>query len=190
MTTIGTNGWVRPTLTVCGLWFVLTVLTVAFQQVTHAALPGAVVKVVPFLVSGLFTSRLVAVSTWRSRLIASTVLALVSTVAWTSFSVVTRSIPPPRALALLGASLPVFLVASAWACLGMYLGGRTSAPTAPETDPELDAIEREIREEMALRGREHPSEHPSSPASGSSRGHSDDAPAAERRPEGMTGLRD
>lgn len=178
--TTETSGWVRPTLTVCGLWFVLTVLTVAFQQVTRAALPGAVVKVVPFLVSGLLTSRLVAVSTWRSRLIASAVLALASAVAWTSFSVVTRSVPLPGALALLGASLPVFLVASAWACLGMYLGGRTSAPTAPATDPELDAIEREIREEMALREREHPGERPSPPANGSARGHGEDAPERSR----------
>ena len=169
MTTDQTRGWLRPTLTLCGLWFVTTVLAVAFQQATRAAVPATVMRVVPFLVSGWLTGRRGAVSTGRPRLIAALVLALLSTLAWTSFTVITRSVSLPTALALLGASLPVFLVASAWAWLGMYLGARTSDPAASANDPDLDALEREIREEMALGER--------APTSGPSRGRSDDGAA-------------
>lgn len=155
--------WVAPTLTLCGLWLVLTVLVVALQQVTRAALPGAVAKVVPFIVSGWLTSRLVAVSGRRPRLIASITLALVASVAWTTFSAVTRGASLQVAVALLGASIPVFLVAAAWAYLGMYLGDRAKTPAGPTIDPELERLERELRDEMARPRGAPSSESPSAP---------------------------
>jgi hypothetical protein len=168
MTTDQTKGWLRPTLTLCGLWFVMTVLTVVLQTATRVAVPAAVVRIVPFLVSGWLTGRLGAVSTGRPRLIATIVLVLLSSLAWTSFTVITRSLSLSTALTLLGASLPVLFVASAWAWLGMYLGARTSPPAAPASDPELDAREREVREQMA-RGE-------GTPTSGPSRAHREDGP--------------
>lgn len=169
------NRWVVPTLTLCGLWLVASVLVVALQQITGAALPGAVAKVVPFIASGWLTSRLVAVSGRRPRLIASIILAVVAAVAWTTFSAVARGASLQTAVALLGASLPVFLVAAAWAYLGMYLGGRTSTVAGPTTiDPELERLERELRDEMARPRRAPSSESPSPPAGGSARDHGDD----------------
>ena len=42
MKTDQTNGWLRPTLTLCGFWRVTTVLTVVVQRATRAALPAFV----------------------------------------------------------------------------------------------------------------------------------------------------
>lgn len=138
------------------------------------ALPGPVVKVLPFIVSGWLTGRLVTVSGRGPKLIASVVLAVVSAVAWTTFSIITRSGSLQVALTLLAASVPVFLIAAAWAYLGLYLGDRMKTTTGRAIDPELDPLERELRDEMARRRGEDPSANPSSPENEPSRGHGED----------------
>ena len=74
----------------------------------------------------------------------------VASLGWTAFTFATRDLAPDRALVLLGASLPVALIASVWAYVGMMLAGRRDAPTPrTPTKAEIDDLEQELTREIA-----------------------------------------
>lgn len=151
--------WIVPALTLCALWLVFTAVAIALGSLTAGALPGPVMRGAPFLIAGWVTGRLVAVPGRRLKMIAAASLALVSAVAWTSFTLVTRGLSAQQAAGLLGASLLIHLFAAAWAYLGLHLGDRTTT-AARASDPELDDLDRELRDELARPRRATPSESP------------------------------
>lgn len=145
-------GWSSPTLTLAACWLLATGLVVGLAAATGLALPPFVARAGPFLLAGLAAGRLARGARRRDRLVAAAVLAGLSAVAWTGFSLATRDLPARTALQLLAASLPVHLLGAAWAYLGMHLGGRGGAARAP--DPELDDVERRLREDLAREDRD------------------------------------
>lgn len=143
--------WRRPTLTLCVLWSVITSLAIAVSAYL-ATLPPFVLKAGPFLIAGLITGRAFRGLARGPRLVATAGLALLSAVGWTLFSFATTTLSAKRALVLFAVSIPVHLLAAAWAYLGMFLGARrTEAPTHPtraHVDRELEDLEDKLRDEL------------------------------------------
>lgn len=145
--------WLAPTLTLCALWLVVTGGVVALAASMGSALPSSVAKVGPFIIAGFMTARLVSSSRRRPKVVAAAVLAVVSAVGWTSFSLATKEVPADRALWLFVLSLPINMLGGAWAYFGMFLGGRrTGKPTSVsrvEIDSEVEDLDSELEKEIA-----------------------------------------
>ena len=148
MTTTPRTPWIAPTFTLCASWLAATGVMIAIATVV--AVPGFIAKAGPFIAAGLVTGRIVGAPARTPAIIAAVTLAVVATLAWTTFSVVTLDIAPDRALVLLGASLPVMLIGGVWAYVGMMLAGRRPAPPPrTPTRAELDDLEQELAREIA-----------------------------------------
>lgn len=136
-----------------GSWVVATVGLIYLVAATKVPLPTFLGKAGPFILAGFVTGWFVPVSTRRPKIIATATLVVVSAMAWTAFGVITNNVGSERALTLFVASLPVMVVASLWAYLGMYVGSRRheQPPTAqrPHGNAELDDLEEELRSEIA-----------------------------------------
>ena len=154
--------WRPLTLTLCASWLAATGVVIALATVV--ALPAFLAKAGPFFLAGLVTVRIVGAPARTPAIIATALLAVVARLGWTAFSFATRDLAVDRALVLLGASLPVTLIASVWAYVGMMLAGRPATPpprtpTMPAardappphepTQAELDDLEQELAREIA-----------------------------------------
>ena len=145
------RAWLVPTLTLTAVWAVCTVGMVGLVMATDWTVPKFVGKVVPFVLAGYVTGRLVSVAERRPKIIAAAVLTVVSAVSWTLFTLATSDLDARQALTLFAASLPVMLVASAWAYLGMFLGQGADSTSSMAAGPRdvVDDLERELRGEIA-----------------------------------------
>lgn len=144
---LGERGsWRSPTLMLCFVWLVATLVVILVSGLANAVLQtpikgGFVAKMGPFIVAGYVTGRLQVLGGAR-RVLAAGVLALTSAAAWTLFAFATTptAVPADRALGLFVSSLPAMLVGGAWAVLGLFLGGRRpqQTPTGPPGGGEAD----------------------------------------------------
>ena len=140
--------WRPLTLTLCASWLATTGVMIALATVV--ALPAFLAKTGPFILAGLVTGRIVGAPARTPAIIATAILAVVASLGWTAFSFATRDLAPDRALVLLAASLPVMLIGSVWAYIGMMLAGRRPAPPPrTPTKTELDDLEQELTRAIA-----------------------------------------